>query len=78
MGDGSGGLEDYFQLIESEPAMCGGFVWEWRNHAICKGQAFFKTVLPPKGPSELVPRGCLLGLTSCLWKMAIFPYLKGR
>ena len=39
MGNGPGDLEDYFQLIESEPGMCGGFVWEWCDHAIYKGRA---------------------------------------
>ena len=39
MGNGPGDLEDYFQLIESEPGMCGGFVWEWCDHAIDKGRA---------------------------------------
>lgn len=39
MGNGPGDLEDYFQLIEATPAMCGGFVWEWCDHAVYKGQA---------------------------------------
>ncbi len=39
MGNGPGDLEDYFQLTESEPAMCGGFVWEWCDHGIYKGEA---------------------------------------
>ena len=39
MGNGPGDLEDYFQLIESAPVMCGGFVWEWCDHAIYKGRA---------------------------------------
>jgi len=39
MGNGPGDLEDYFQLIERTDAMCGGFVWEWCDHAVYKGQA---------------------------------------
>ena len=39
MGNGPGDLEDYFQLIEKNPLMCGGFVWEWCDHAIYKGEA---------------------------------------
>lgn len=39
MGNGPGDLEDYFQLINAEDAMCGGFVWEWCDHAIYKGTA---------------------------------------
>ena len=39
MGNGPGDFEDYFQLIRQEDRMCGGFVWEWRDHAIYKGTA---------------------------------------
>lgn len=38
MGNGPGDLEDYFQLIENTDGMCGGFVWEWCDHAIYKGR----------------------------------------
>ncbi len=34
MGNGPGDLEDYFQLIHSHDKMCGGFVWEWCDHAV--------------------------------------------
>lgn len=39
MGNGPGDLEDYFQMIYKYPSLCGGFVWEWCDHAIYKGQA---------------------------------------
>ncbi len=39
MGNGPGDLEDYYQMIRSNPMMCGGFVWEWCDHAIYKGVA---------------------------------------
>ena len=39
MGNGPGDLEDYFQLFSSSDLLCGGFVWEWCDHAIYKGQA---------------------------------------
>lgn len=39
MGNGPGDLEDYFQMFETHETMCGGFVWEWCDHAIYKGQA---------------------------------------
>ena len=39
MGNGPGDLEDYFHVIEDNEAMCGGFVWEWCDHAVYKGQA---------------------------------------
>ena len=38
MGNGPGDLEDYFQLFASNDLLCGGFVWEWCDHAIYKGQ----------------------------------------
>jgi hypothetical protein len=39
MGNGPGDLEDYFQIIQKDARMCGGFVWEWSDHAIAHGQA---------------------------------------
>ena len=39
MGNGPGDLEDYFQTIYEYDVLCGGFVWEWCDHAIYQGQA---------------------------------------
>ena len=39
MGNGPGDFEDYFQLIQDNDKMCGGFVWEWCDHAIAHGTA---------------------------------------
>ena len=39
MGNGPGDLEDYWQFIQANEVMSGGFVWEWCDHAIYKGQA---------------------------------------
>lgn len=39
MGNGPGDLEDYFHIIEDNDGMCGGFIWEWCDHGIYKGQA---------------------------------------
>ena len=38
MGNGPGDLEDYFTLFHREEKMCGGFVWEWCDHAIDHGK----------------------------------------
>ncbi len=38
MGNGAGDYEDYFELIETYDCICGGFVWEWCDHAIYKGK----------------------------------------
>lgn len=37
MGNGPGDLEDYFHVIQQYDGICGGFVWEWCDHAIDKG-----------------------------------------
>ena len=39
MGNGPGDLEDYFQMFDAHAQLCGGFVWEWCDHAIYKGSA---------------------------------------
>ena len=37
MGNGPGDAEDYQQLIMDYPGFCGGFVWEWCDHAVYGG-----------------------------------------
>ena len=39
MGNGPGDLEDYFRLFQKHDGLCGGFVWEWCDHAVYKGTA---------------------------------------
>lgn len=34
MGNGPGDLEDYWQCTNRHPGYCGGFVWEWCDHAV--------------------------------------------
>lgn len=38
MGNGPGDLEDYFQVVDQYEKACGGFVWEWCDHAINTGK----------------------------------------
>lgn len=38
MGNGPGDLEDYRERIMRYPFMCGGFVWEWCDHAVRDAQ----------------------------------------
>ena len=38
MGNGPGDFEDYFQIIQKFDRMCGGFVWEWCDHAVAHGK----------------------------------------
>ena len=37
MGNGPGDVENYFRCFERHPGHCGGFVWEWCDHAIDMG-----------------------------------------
>ena len=39
MGNSPGDFKEYLDLTEKYPALCGGFVWEWCDHAIYKGIA---------------------------------------
>ena len=34
MGNSTGNLADYWRVIESNPCLIGGFVWEWCDHAL--------------------------------------------
>ncbi|MDD7051332.1 MAG: glycoside hydrolase family 2 TIM barrel-domain containing protein [Lachnospiraceae bacterium] len=38
MGNSPGDLEDYFELFHQNDLMCGGFVWEWCDHGIYRGE----------------------------------------
>lgn len=38
MGNSPGDFKEYLDLTERYPALCGGFVWEWCDHAVYKGQ----------------------------------------
>jgi beta-galactosidase/beta-glucuronidase len=34
MGNGPGGLKEYWEVIEAHPRLQGGFVWEWTDHGL--------------------------------------------
>lgn len=38
MGNGPGDLEDYFDCFHRHEGHCGGFIWEWCDHAIYMGR----------------------------------------
>ncbi|HKM35001.1 MAG TPA: glycoside hydrolase family 2 TIM barrel-domain containing protein [Lachnospiraceae bacterium] len=38
MGNGPGDLEDYHQAFHSNERFCGGFIWEWCDHAAVLGE----------------------------------------
>ena len=39
MGNSPGDFKEYRDLTEQYPALCGGFVWEWCDHAVFRGTA---------------------------------------
>lgn len=38
MGNGPGGIQEYLDQMDKYPGFCGGFVWEWCDHAIYQGR----------------------------------------
>ena len=38
MGNGPGDIEDYYERICKYDGFCGGFVWEWCDHAVLMGK----------------------------------------
>lgn len=38
MGNGPGDLEDYHNVFHSSERFCGGFIWEWSDHAVILGE----------------------------------------
>lgn len=45
MGNGPGGLKEYWEIFEKYPRLQGGFIWEWIDHGIRKvdgqGEAYY-------------------------------------
>ncbi len=39
MGNSNGSISDYVEAFYAEPALGGGFVWEWRDHGIAQTDA---------------------------------------
>ncbi len=42
MGNGPGGMKEYWEVIESDDRFMGGFVWEWCDHGIRYGTKGFR------------------------------------
>lgn len=56
MGNGPGDFEDYFEVIQQYDGICGGFVWEWCDHAIMTGKTINgKTMYAYGGDHEEYP-----------------------
>jgi len=39
MGNSLGNFQDYWDLIEAEPLLCGGFIWDWVDQALYRDRA---------------------------------------
>jgi beta-galactosidase len=39
MGNSNGSLSDYIDAFHAEPALAGGFIWEWRDHGLAETAA---------------------------------------
>lgn len=42
MGNGPGGLKEYWDIIESDDRFMGGFIWEWADHGVRYGGKGFR------------------------------------
>lgn len=42
MGNGPGGLDEYWEVMENNPRFTGGFIWEWADHGIRYGSKHFR------------------------------------
>lgn len=42
MGNGPGGLKEYWELWESSDRFMGGFIWEWKDHGVLYGKGGYK------------------------------------
>ncbi len=40
MGNGPGGLADYERIVDGSERLTGGFVWEWYDHGLRRGEGF--------------------------------------
>ncbi len=40
MGMGPGSIEEYWSLFYTYPRLCGGCVWEWKDHAVLEKQGY--------------------------------------
>ena len=66
MGNGPGDLEDYFQCFHRHPGHCGGFIWEWCDHAVYLGEENGRSKYGYGGDSGEYPHDgnfCMDGLT---------------
>ncbi|MFK4791229.1 glycoside hydrolase family 2 TIM barrel-domain containing protein [Microbacterium sp. ZW T5_56] len=62
MGNGPGGLQDYWRIIRAHERLCGAFVWEWIDHGFADRLPDGTEVILHGDDIEYEPRGGRFGL----------------
>jgi len=57
MGNGPGGLQDYWRVLRAYDRLCGGFVWEWIDHGINAVDADGRAFILQSEDIDYEPRG---------------------
>ena len=53
MGNSNGGLDDYWRAFRTHHGLQGGFIWEWRDHGLVRGDDSSADAEHPKIASEI-------------------------
>ncbi|WP_223627367.1 glycoside hydrolase family 2 TIM barrel-domain containing protein [Microbacterium sp. EST19A] len=67
MGNGPGGLQDYWRVFRSYDRLCGGFVWEWIDHGINDVDAEGRPFILQSEDIDYEPRGGRFSLDGLLF-----------
>ncbi|WP_433676158.1 glycoside hydrolase family 2 TIM barrel-domain containing protein [Microbacterium gorillae] len=62
MGNGPGGLQDYWRIIRAHDRLCGAFVWEWIDHGFTDRLRDGTEVILHGDDIDYEPRGGRFGL----------------
>lgn len=67
MGNGPGGLQEYWRVFRSYDRLCGGFVWEWIDHGINDVDAEGRPFILQSEDIDYEPRGGRFSLDGLLF-----------
>ncbi|KJQ53432.1 glycoside hydrolase family 2 TIM barrel-domain containing protein [Microbacterium sp. SA39] len=67
MGNGPGGLQDYWRVFRSYDRLCGGFVWEWIDHGINAVDEHGRAFILQSEDIDYEPRGGRFSLDGLLF-----------
>jgi beta-galactosidase len=67
MGNGPGGLQDYWRVLRSYDRLCGGFVWEWIDHGINAVDEHGRAFILQSEDIDYEPRGGRFSLDGLLF-----------